>query len=304
MKKCLHISSAVPANITLATGDSFYVGEKKVHLLVENNIFCTFTPYNSKYLSYSFNLPANNSETIKAVPYYNHHIDIYLSPTKSRNWQEVHTDYQKIYGKIKILVSSDDNFSYINIFLDEECKYYTAWDKVQDISSEANSFVMIFANNKTSPYSLVLDENFKPIINGKCQLVENEQQKLKILINNNDIAKHGTVYDFDKINNTYESYLVYLNDTPHDPDNARLIPMAFLQAIKCNNLKLALTYMKNNHIPALHLKNYFGKIYDAYYNVYDANNINYTVIGEVIKSYNFTLDGDKITDIEEVNINI
>ena len=100
MKKCLHISSTTPATLHLATGDSFYVGDKKVHLLTQNNLFATYEPKNNKYLTYSFNLPAESNNVVKVVPYYNGHYDITLSPTLVSTWSATNQVYSKTYGKI------------------------------------------------------------------------------------------------------------------------------------------------------------------------------------------------------------
>ncbi len=300
MKKCLHIASTVPATITLATGDSFYIGDKKVHILADDNLFATYTPMDNNYLPYSFNLPAGNGPNIHVVPYCNNHVDILLSPMRARSWQALREGYDQTFGRVRVTENSDESCSYITIQLDGDTKFSTVCDKLSNIECQTNSYIMILGDCDNGKYVIVLDDNFAPIVNGKCDIVENESDTLKVLINSCDIAKHGKVYEFNKSNYTCDSYLVYLVNSPNRPTNTQLIPMAFLQAIKCNNLSLAKSYMSNGDISDEQLTNYFGTISDVYYNVYDTNNINYTVVGDVIKSYNFILNGDKIADIEEV----
>ena len=87
----------------------------------------------------------------------------------------------------------------------------------------------------------------------------NLDSKIEILSALNDIAKHAI---FTKIENKIVTQkTVYLKNEPKLTKSTNIIPLAFLQALKINNIKLCKYYLNENlkEMASLEvLKNYFG----------------------------------------------
>ena len=202
------------------------------------------------------------------------------------------------FGKIDIEVLDSGATSVVNVYLQHSLQVSINTPVLENVNAYTNSFIIIAATTHGKPYAIVIDENFQVIVNSTCVEYEKDDKKIKLLIDLHDCIGHGKVYEFDVLNNTYSQYLVYLYDTPLSPTSDLLVPLAMLQCVQAGNTKLATSYFADN-VDVDKIRGYFGNVQSAHYNVYIKDVINYTVIGDTIKYYNFVVSNGKILDIEQ-----
>ena len=300
MKKFLHISSDVPGTLKI-DDDNILIGDKKVHLLADGNVYVEFSPTNGK-LEDNINLliPQQSSNMVQTIPYTFNHYDIHIMPVL--NYDKLSPVYSITFGKIKIMCF-ESNKTITKVYLDNDLKQTIYSPVLQQVHASTNSFVFIKGKCADKQYVIVLDENFNVILNNLCEYVEEIDNHIKILINTYDTCGHGKVYNFDTKGNVFDTFYVYMHNSPLECNDDRLLPMYMFDSIICGNYTLT-KHCFQDDIDTQKLLDYFGTIREYYYNAYDENNINYTVFADTVKSYDFKIDSHKITDIEEVQLNI
>ena len=204
----------------------------------------------------------------------------------------------EVFNDMKILLSNN-NYSIYNTYVTNfstslgTSKLPKSFDKVNVEKINSNN-VFIFSKNDDRKYMLVLYNN--DIVFSDYFDSFKKGKKLEILTNINDIAKHIklTLIDGKKV----ESKFVY-NKSPKLVKGNKIIPLAFLQALKLENVKLCKYYLSENlrKISTLdNLKNFFGnfkkiEIYENdYIAFYEKNN-------ESCKTFNFEIINGKINKI-------
>ena len=136
-------------------------------------------------------------------------------------------------------------------------------------------------------------------------LLEKEQDKILTYKDLKDDAGHGEriEYSFDEVLST-KTELVYNQEKPKVENNANNIPMAFLQAIKVRDLKLARSYLASTISQQLddrHVVAYFNDFVEIGDNLSNAANevpLIYDENGKrIAKIYHFDMLDNKISNI-------
>ena len=269
-----------------------------------------FLPYTVK-LSFENNVPVCDSDFIKIVPYKFNEYDVVLLPCDVKSHKPLNKIYDDFVENLNLVVVNDGQ-SYVNLYLVNVLKFSTTIQEINAITCEKqNNYIVIKgATLAGNYYLLVIDENgFMPIFNSEVHKIETNGTQIKTLKKINDIAKHAQVNVLDLQNGTNnQEYYVYLNDEAVICESPKLIPYAFLQALKVKNYELAKQYLSqnlNNKTTDEHLNQYFTNLQEIYYNNYNTNEnlVNYTIFANNYKSYDFSIVNNKIDDIEQVNIN-
>ena len=249
-----------------------------------------------------------DSDFVKVVPYIFAETDVILKECEVKSYKPVEKIYDNVFGDTNIVVVNDGS-SYINIYENEVSKFSYSLPELTKVMCEKETFLKlkgISANNKY--YILILDNNYNVIFNDEADKIEESDTEIKILQKINDIAKHARVTVINLTDATKNNYYVYLNSDALTVNNNKIIPYAFMEAVKVNNYNLARTYLDDNlkhQTDDAHLKAFFTNLKNIYYNNYNINEnlINYTVEFEnTFKSLNFSILNNKIIEIEETEL--
>lgn len=248
-----------------------------------------------------------DSEFVTIVPYKNNEYEIVLNVCDVKHHKPLNKVYDDYVGNFNVIVVND-GISYINIYEHNLLKWSANTNELNAVVCELSNNKLIIKGSTLNGkfYVIVLDENFNELMNSEVEKVEQNEFQIKTLIKINDIAKHAIVKTIN-LNNLEQSeeYYVYLKDNAVIANHKKLVPYAFLEAVKVKNFTLAKQYLT----PELarktekeHLENYFDNLSKIYYNSYLQNEyvINYTVLCDNYKSYDFTIINNKIDDIEQV----
>ena len=170
---------------------------------------------------------------------------------------------------------------------------------------EFDKYYALTGKRAEQDYVLVFDKTGNTIFEGyddKIEIVGNQINALKIV---HDTAQHGFVSKYELKNNKIsevECYSVYLKQTPLHATNKYVVPVAFLEAINLDNLKLARFYLcdqLNISLKDEQLTQYFGDFLEFESNfLHDMDNsfIFYYNNG-MTKLFRFVVKDNKIVDI-------
>ena len=266
-------------------------------------------PYTVK-ISFESNIKSD-SELLEIVPYKNNEYEILLKACDVKHYKPLTKIFDEEIDGFNVVVVNDGN-SYINIYKNGILKWSDATMEINNITCEHknNKIIIKGITLNANYYLIVLNENFEVLFNGEAEKIEQDDYQIKLLKKINDIAKHAIVKTINYTDEQpVEDYYVYLKPDAVITDNTKLIPYAFLEAVKVKNYSLAKQYLSaelNLKTKNEHLENYFQNLKNIYYNSYNNNNyvINYTILCDNnYKSYDFTVFNNKIEDIEEVYLN-
>lgn len=148
--------------------------------------------------------------------------------------------------------------------------------------SKTQNFVVVLFNDE-----IIFKDYFNNI---------NLNNKIEILSNLNDIAKHSILTTIENKNITQKT--VYCNNEPKLTFCPQVIPLAFLQALKLDNIKLCKYYLSENlkNVASLEmLKTYFSN-----YKKVEFDNNKYILFypDGSHKICNFSLENNKICKID------
>jgi alpha-galactosidase len=111
-------------------------------------------------------------------------------------------------------------------------------------------------------------------------------------------------YKINKESKSCSNYVVYENNTCTEPHSNLLIPKVFLEAIQIGDENILKKYLSYQLLstPINKFQSYFGNIKELYLNRHMINQdkLNYTILSNGYKNYNFVMENNKIKDIEEI----
>ncbi len=264
-------------------------------------------PYTVKLNFLNHKVLAESTYTT-VVPFLNHEYDVILQQCDQKHHKPVEKVYDETFEQTNFVVANDGT-SYLNVYQNGNLKFSTTMPEIHSVICEKinNHFVLKGATNDGKFHLLVLNETtLQPVVNTQCDQVEQTPNSIKYLVKMHDIAKHAMVFELSFLENLEQNqYAVYLNENAQTTTNAKLIPFAFLEAVKLKNYTLAKQYLTPKLAESAsdeHLNQYFLNLKHIYYNAYHTNpySVNYTVECDELKSITFTLENNKIADFEEV----
>ncbi len=308
MKSIIHITSAVPATISVDGFETFNINTshvKWVDIALEKDFYISFLPHNQNiFLPITTLNKFSSTPSVQKIPYFKNHMEIIYNPAQILSTQTDIILIEKKLGDLYIkLVKNEKTHLCISTPNSELLNCITP--NIMSVSSETSGyFILKGITDKNTQYVTIINlSTNKIVINDEFNIIEEDNKVIKLLQFVNDISKHGLVYVFDKKNMSCDSYSIYKDTNPFVTENKKLIPLAFLQSIKYKDYNLSKYYLKDNLVSNEHLTSYFGNIKNIFYNTYfKGNAINYTVESEQFKSYNFYIDNNKISEIEEVSL--
>lgn len=267
------------------------------------DIFPTNTNKNLESLNYDIEILRNKNE-LKVISN-----NVKIFKLKNEYLIELYEDI--IIKDINILYSSNSTFIYNTIkthFLNKSLNielpdYFTTFEnkKIANLSAfefknEEKKFLILYTNSK------ILFEDY-------YNEMKTEKNTIKILSNINDIAKHGklTLIDTTNFNKTEE--FVYTKNEPKLVKNDKLIPLAFLQALKVKNIKLMKYYLNDSLKDVGNLQNYLDYFGDFKKCTFDFTNgvkanLFYENDSNILhgKTFDFNIINNKIDKITQNNL--
>lgn len=208
----------------------------------------------------------------------------------------------EVNNNLNILLANND----INIFNTNTTSIITNHksialnDKFEKISQQKyKTYTLYFLENEFKKYVVVL--NGQSLIYSNYYNEIQLNKKIEILSKINDISKHAIVTTIE--NNLATQKIVYENNQPMLVKNPSLIPLAFLQALKIENIKLCYHYLNDNlknTATIENLKNYFGGFNKVEPLSLENNKIFALFYDTSIKLYSFTIENNKIVKINTI----
>jgi len=300
MEKVVKINCIVDSKI-LINGEEVF--SNPFSMVSSDDCYVTFLPTDrEKYLPLSFALnKAENSDNLSVIPFNTYTEITYdppVVPTKSHETCILNKKFCGLYFTVhnshKSFLNIDGlNFSHKSVVPTLSYLDFNTHDSIVVLTgkTDAETYILIF-NAKTK----------KVILETLVSKVEHNKNGVSAVKFPPTITGYGTVYQFDYSSKKLSSYGVYKNDTPVVSTTPKLIPLAFIEAIKYKDYSLAKHYLDNSIVSNEHLKNYFGDIKKVYLNGLDKE-INYTIFSDTFKNYTFSVENDKIMEIEENPLN-
>ena len=315
----LHFKSNVPFELKI-NGECLNTVDNKsidrIDILTSlQYLYITYTPISidETYFPYTFIL--NNLDTITTlidsvniIPFSDNHYDIILNPITIDNPLNSTISYSKKLDQYIINIISNKTYSYLSI-LDNNCIIYNKQiTKIENTYAKIeNNKLLLEGESHNRIYFCLIDLSTKCAIFEKIvDSIKETKDSIKLLEKQNDLVGQGIIYSIDLKTNTVSNNVVYVNNNmPSSIKQTPLIPMAFLETIKCANFTQAKAYLDSSlqNVTNSHFTEYFNNFDSIYYNPYISTNtkVNYVIKNQnTYKSYNFILNNDKIKDIEQV----
>lgn len=266
---------------------------------------------NELLIPFSFKLQYVNNKLLSSipnaliVPFPNKHFDVVVN-FKSVVLNNKTSLFNKKVGNYNILAMID-SVSTISIFNNDTNLFTTKTNHLTDFNAELlGNLIIASAKSDSNKFLLVFNTSTNNILVSDIFLkVEKTENNIKALKSLNNTLKHGKVFSIDVKTGEVTNYNVYLEDyKPLHEQN--LIPLSFLESIKAEDYKLAMTFLDGSllNVNELKLKQYFNEFENIYYNCYNLKQdvCNYTITGKENKNFNFYLLNNKIIEIEEVEL--
>ena len=263
----------------------------------------TLIPISFK-LTYENNKLTSSLPSAKIIPFPNSNFDVVLN-FKKLMLNNKTSLFNKKLGSFNVLAMID-SISTISIFSSENNLFTTQTDFLTNFEAEQiNNLIVCTANTNSGTFMLIFNTTTSEVlVCDEFMQIEKTENNIKALKNLNNTLKHGKVFDVDLKTSTVTNYNVYLEEFLSLSEQ-NLIPLSFLEAIKEEDFKIAMTYLdpKLNDVTEEKLKQYFDGIDEIYYNCYYLKQdvCNYTIISKnSTKNFNFYMVNNKIAEIEEV----
>lgn len=265
----------------------------------------TLIPISFK-LTYENQKLTSSLPSAKIIPFPNSNFDVVLN-FKKLMLNNKTSLFNKKLGSFNVLAMID-SISTISIFSSENNLFTTQTDFLTNFEAEQiNNLIVCTANTNSGTFMLIFNTTTsEALVCDEFMQIEKTENNIKALKNLNNTLKHGKVFDVDLKTSTITNYNVYLEEFLSLSEQ-NLIPLSFLEAIKEEDFKIAMTYLdpKLNDVTEEKLKQYFDGIDEIYYNCYYLKQdvCNYTIISKnSTKNFNFYMVNNKIAEIEEVEI--
>lgn len=263
----------------------------------------TLIPISFK-LTYENQKLTSSLPSAKIIPFPNSNFDVVLN-FKKLMLNNKTSLFNKKLGSFNVLAMID-SISTISIFSNDNNLFTTQTDFLTNFEAEQiNNLIVCTANTNSGTFMLIFNTTTsEALVCDEFMQIEKTENNIKVLKNLNNTLKHGKVFDVDLKTSTVTNYNVYLEEFLSLSEQ-NLIPLSFLEAIKEEDFKIAMTYLdpKLNDVTEEKLKQYFDGIDEIYYNCYYLKQdvCNYTIISKnSTKNFNFYMVGNKIAEIEEV----
>lgn len=263
----------------------------------------TLIPISFK-LTYENQKLTSSLPSAKIIPFPNSNFDVVLN-FKKLMLNNKTSLFNKKLGSFNVLAMID-SISTISIFSNDNNLFTTQTDFLTNFEAEQiNNLIVCTANTNSGTFMLIFNTTTsEALVCDEFMQIEKTENNIKVLKNLNNTLKHGKVFDVDLKTSTVTNYNVYLEEFLSLSEQ-NLIPLSFLEAIKEEDFKIAMTYLdpKLNDVTEEKLKQYFDGIDEIYYNCYYLKQdvCNYTIISKnSTKNFNFYMVNNKIAEIEEV----
>ncbi|MBQ3048143.1 MAG: hypothetical protein IJD48_03925 [Clostridia bacterium] len=266
---CLLKSSKTEIFLKANSTNSFLTSTQKITLL--------FYPTNcSEYsLPFCFVFDAKNpchSKNVKVANFNNNNYLLSVSPFFISKPQNL------LFSTKKLKTNSTEHTIFFNTNSDLNLKIESDLDvfsynfdvKIKQLKCVSlNQNILIYAHGCHGGVVVLLDytqDKYKIILCEKVDILEETNSTLKTYKCLYDFAGHGVVNTFD-LNKSLlpNTQLVYANKSPFLAKHKEIIPYAFFEAIKVNNLKVARFYLStslSNKLSDKHLKVFFDNFDD------------------------------------------
>lgn len=263
----------------------------------------TLIPISFK-LTYENQKLTSSLPSAKIIPFPNSNFDVVLN-FKKLMLNNKTSLFNKKLGSFNVLAMID-SISTISIFSNDNNLFTTQTDFLTNFEAEQiNNLIVCNANTNSGTFMLIFNTTTSEVlVCDEFMQIEKTENNIKALKNLNNTLKHGKVFDVDLKTSTVTNYNVYLEEFLSLSEQ-NLIPLSFLEAIKEEDFKIAMTYLdpKLNDVTEEKLKQYFDGIDEIYYNCYYLKQdvCNYIIISKnSTKNFNFYMVNNKIAEIEEV----
>lgn len=267
------------------------------------NCYITFLPHDkTRFFPLSTSIKnISDSTELKAVPF-NTHTEITFDPTEiPADTKQKNILNKKYRNNIFTLFSSNKTFLNIDS-INFSHKSTIPLIFLAEFLTHENA-VTILGKSDSKTYVMLYDCAKKKVLLEICaDAVEKTKNGIKIAKFTPSIAGFGTVYTFDYTEQKLSNFGVYKSENPTHTVSEKLVPLAFLEALKYGDYNLARHYLNADTVKNEHLKSYFGQIKNIYFNGL-SKKINYTVESNGYKNYTFSVENGKILDIEENPLN-
>lgn len=300
MEKVVKIHCTVDAKI-LINGEE--ISSNPFSIVSNEDCYITFLPTDrEKYLPLSVALnKAENSEHLLVVPFDTHTEITFDPPTVPTKTSETCVLSKKFCGLYFTVHNSHKSFLNID-GLNFSHKSVVPTLSYLDFTTH-DSVVVLTGKTETETYILIFNAKTKKVVlETLVSRVEHNKTGVSAVKFPPTLTGYGMVYQFEYSSKKLSSYGVYKNDTPLVSTTPKLIPLAFIEAIKYGDYSLAKHYLDNSIVSNEHLKSYFGDIKKVCLNGL-SKDINYTVLSDMFKNYTFSVENGKITEIEENPLN-
>lgn len=277
-------------------------------------------PYFSKISLSGLGLVASN-KLVNITTYKDHHYELFLMPNEVSSYSGIEVLAQKTFsinnsshtatcffdGLYQILIENN------NLLLTHITNYTLTSCEIEKIK---NTKLIIFSADTINGelYLLITryeDNKYKIVKEEIINKLELEEGKITTLKKAKDIAVTAIIKEYkienDNLTET-DSYTVYLKEKAKTTDIPQIIPIAFLQAVKIKNYKLARTYLTealNEKLADQHLEAYFGEFTEIKPARYEINPINKVALiyneneKQTAKIFQVELINNKIANIDE-----
>lgn len=313
----LHFTS--PVACSLSINGEFVKNSDKLNnryisiATLKKTIYFTYQPISSNktYLPFTQMLKISNnnvhsqSSYVQVIPFKNNHYEIALTPALSATNTISNVVFEEYFGKLNVVLLNN-NSGNIFVYESNKLKKQLVTENIQDaIITQKQNVLVIKCSLENGFYLALLNvDTLEVILEHECDHIEDSDTEIKAMIKLYDIAKQAEVHTYNYETSKIDNYKVYLKESAIITKDKHLIPLAFLQAIKCDNLELARTYLSNElaNAPEEFFADYFGSIQSIYFDRYnlDTADVYYTVLAndEYFK-YEFTIDSGKIIEIHK-----
>lgn len=299
--KTIMLKSTTDCDIVI-NGENFG-NQNPIFINTPENCYITFLPCDkTRFFPLSTSIKnISNSAELKAVPF-DTHMEITFDPVEiPADRKQTNILNKKYRNCIFTLFSSNKTFLNIDSVHFSHKSTIPLVYSAEFLTHE--NTVTILGKTDSKTYVLLFDCSKKKVLLEICaDAVEKTKNSIEIAKFMPSIAGFGTIYTFDYTEQKLSSFGVYKDENPTHTVSEKLLPFAFLEAIKYGDYNLARHYLDADTVKNEHLKSYFGQIKNIYFNGLNEK-INYTVESNGYKNYTFTVESGKILDIEENPLN-
>ena len=301
MKYFVHIKSIIPSKISI-NGEKLL--ESHVDIISSRDFYIAFFPDSQeRYLPCATSFFGDlRPLSIKKIPFNNNHYDIIYNPAVVPSQNETIVLNKKYNNTIFSITNSHKSFISIT---NTNYNHNSSTHLLRSINFKSSEGYVIISGkiNNTDTYLLIFNTKKNHIvIEDIFNKVETTKSSIKVLKDEKTISGYGKVYEFNFSTKKLSNYSVVISSKDLNLES-ELIPLAFLESIQHSDFKSAKLYLLNNNISNEHLKNYFGEIKEVYFNGY-SKEINYTIFSDKYRNYTFSVEDNKIVEIEENQLNL